>query len=317
MLRELEVSAFDRSDVTLGSNEITLSLPVSKTDCEAKGCKRTWICICDRKLPCPFHVLKAHCELLDRQGAPLTSPLFPDELGEYCAKQGVVDTIKEGARLTGMSIEDPTGNTRLSGHTFRITGARYLSAAGLDPIAIQLLGRWGSDAVLTYLAEAPLMSMGHRLKLLESERLSEVAKSSDHTFSDFDEKVKATETFEQHKDMAKQIEQLKLTLSQISRKLDHHAEQFDGLDVMLDNQQTLEVRKVINTRSNVEHSALISLQSSPHGWRTKCGWQFAGKSYAETFKHDAPLIHTYKFCPKCHSHPDHSDNTTTSTSSDD
>ncbi|CAL1125710.1 unnamed protein product [Cladocopium goreaui] len=52
-------------------------------------------------------------------------------------------------------------------HTFRITGARTLAALawlGLDAITIQLLGRWGSDAVLSYLAEAPLTNLCERPK---------------------------------------------------------------------------------------------------------------------------------------------------------
>ena len=46
------------------------------------------------------------------------------------------------------SYKDCNDTWIISGHTFRITGARTVSAWGLDPVTIQLLGRWGSMAVL-------------------------------------------------------------------------------------------------------------------------------------------------------------------------
>ena len=61
-------------------------------------------------------------------------------------------------------MRDQTGNWLISGHAFRITGARTLSTMGLDAITVQLLGRWGSDAVLSDLSEAPLTNLGDRLR---------------------------------------------------------------------------------------------------------------------------------------------------------
>lgn len=127
MLRELEASAVDRSDVSFGYDSVTLSLPVSKTDWEAKGCKRTWSCVCDRNMPCPFHILRRHCEKLDRKNADVDVPLFPDDAGSYCTEQGVVDTIRAASELAGQPAKDSSGNYILSGHTFRITGARFLA----------------------------------------------------------------------------------------------------------------------------------------------------------------------------------------------
>ena len=136
LLRELEASAVDRADVIFSEGAVTLSLPVSKTNWEAKGYERTWLCVCDRELSCPYHILLRHCADLDAQEVRPDSPLFPDSHGNYCTKIGVVNTIRKAAEMAGMQVCDSEGHHRLSGHTFRITGTRYLSAAGLDPITI-------------------------------------------------------------------------------------------------------------------------------------------------------------------------------------
>eukprot|EP00435_Cladocopium_sp_Y103_P047858 s2395_g14.t1 len=317
MLRELEASAVDRADVTLSDGSVTISLPVSKTDWEAKGCKRTWSCVCDRNIPCPYHVLLQHCRILDSAGVKPDSPLFPDKHGNYCTKSGVVDTIRAAAELTGMQIRDAEGNQRLSGHTFRITGARFLSAAGLDPITIQLLGRWGSNAVLTYLAEAPLMSLNQRIKPLDCQRLTSLKEREEPEFGDLDKRVNALEMLDGHRQWQDQLNGLRDEIAVLHRNLEDHSDQLKGIAITIDDRPITDVKKVINTTSGVEHQAVIYLSASPHTWKTKCGWRFAGKFNAETFDKDAPLIHTYRTCPKCHLLPDSDDEDSTSSSNTD
>lgn len=160
LLRELEASAIDVADVTLSDTAVSLNLPVSKVDWKAKGCTRTWTCVCDTDLPCPFHTLSAHMVALEKfrhDRAELLdpdSPLFPNAAGDYCSKAGMVATLRTAIGNTASKARD--GSWLVSGRSFRITGARTLAHHGLDPITIQLIGRWGSDAVLTYIAEPPL-----------------------------------------------------------------------------------------------------------------------------------------------------------------
>lgn len=314
MLRELEVSALDRVDIWFNDGSVTLSLPVSKTDWQAKGCTRTWSCVCDRSIPCPFHVLRQHCEQLDAMQTQPDAPLFPDEFGNYCTKTGVVNTIRRAAHLAGMELQDSEGSHLLSGHTFRITGARFLSAAGLDPITIQLLGRWGSNAVLTYLAEAPLMSMNHRLKPLDNQRLDRALHQAPPAFDDLDHRVQAEKMLKDAEELQRRLNHLTGKVDELNAEVEHHSELFEGVDVIL-NDKSLETWKVVNMRSKVEHQAIIRLTSSPHNWKTKCGWSFAGKKYAETFNDSMQLIHTYKLCPKCHLLPDQEEQHSSSDSS--
>ena len=151
MLREVEAV----SDVTLTTKSATIKLPVSKVDWQAKGCTRTWSCLCDKQLPCPLRVLEEH--------GTKDLPLFPTRAGGTCSKQGVVNTIRRAVELSGGAAIDSSGAWRISGRTFRITGAKTLCNWGLDPITIQLIGRWGSSAVLSYLSEAPLEGFHHRI----------------------------------------------------------------------------------------------------------------------------------------------------------
>lgn len=317
MLRELEASAVDRSDVTLNAGSVTISLPVSKTDWEAKGCKRTWACVCDRNIPCPYHVLLQHCRQFDAAGLKAGSPLFPDRRGNYCTKAGVVDTIRAAAEASGMQIRDSDGNHRLSGHTFRITGARFLAATGLDPITIQLLGRWGSNAVLTYLAEAPLLSLNQRIKPLDTQRLKTCDDASHLDFGELDRRVNAMEMLAVHRQSQDRLDDLQRDISALQRNVEDHSDQLKGISIALEDRQIIETKRIINTISGVEHRAVIALSASPHTWKTKCGWRFAGKFNAETFDENASLIHAYRMCPKCHLLPDSDDESSSSSSSDD
>ena len=92
-------------------------------------------------------MLKAHV-LSKRAEGVVSGPLFPNGEGNYCAKQPVVDSIRKAVDLTG-------------GNSLGMEGGPFsgIHLELLDPITIQLLGRWGSSAVLSYLAEAPLTSM--------------------------------------------------------------------------------------------------------------------------------------------------------------
>ena len=65
-------------------------------------------------------------------------------------------TIRQAALTLGSPLSSPDGTEQITGHTLRATGAQGLARAGLDLWAIQLLGRWGSDAVRLYVRQASL-----------------------------------------------------------------------------------------------------------------------------------------------------------------
>ena len=148
LLRELELSSIDLDDVSFTDDSCTLSLPVSKVDWQAKGCRRTWTCICQLSHPCPVHILKLYDDAR-RSMKTCERAWIISNSGTRCTKHGIVTMIREAVHLSGGQSKAADGTWQISGHTFRITGARTLSVWGLDPITIQLIGRWGSSAVLS------------------------------------------------------------------------------------------------------------------------------------------------------------------------
>ena len=128
MLREIEASGIQVVDLTFGHLSVTLSLPVSKVDWRAEGAKRTWQCICGTYSIYPFHILTDHFRSL--QNKHETAPLFPSSSGNFGTKDGVTGTIRHMADLAGQQVRDASGSWLISGHTFRITGARTLACLG-------------------------------------------------------------------------------------------------------------------------------------------------------------------------------------------
>lgn len=211
LLRELELSAIDMKDVSFTDTTITLSLPVSKVDWQAKGCRRTWSCKCDMRYYCPVHILRQYDDELRREGKH-TAPWIISRTEGRCSKNAVVTKIRQAVLSSGGTAKDAEDNWIIFGHTFRITGARTLSAWGLDPITIQLLGRWGSNAVLSYLAETPLLSFSDRL----TNRSAESHLSARHVAAtDLDGRQSAEIVAEQDQ-LRRELRELKAEMSDLS-----------------------------------------------------------------------------------------------------
>jgi hypothetical protein len=154
----------------------TFWLPASKTDPQARGCKRTWGCVCSDEVrnksrsytgmpPCPYHsAVEIKRDLARRfslpSGAlPTELPLFPDVSGSWCTRDGFVDTIRMMASFTGAQDTDELGRNIIGEHVWRVSGSRLLASLGVPQSMIALLARWGSDVILRYIADAPLRSL--------------------------------------------------------------------------------------------------------------------------------------------------------------
>ena len=171
LAREVELATTRAKLVALevnseGDQVVKWYLPASKTDAEARGVARAHGCCCISAAPasCPYHAVVAQLDRLRRlfpdrwsaAGPADDLPLFPAEDGTVVTKERMVATIVDAARRLRVPLESPDQSARISGHSLRVTGAQGLARAGLDVWAIQLLGRWGSDAVLGYIREVPL-----------------------------------------------------------------------------------------------------------------------------------------------------------------
>ena len=175
LTREIELSSARAQSVTVDSScrppRVHWHLPVSKADPKALGTSRVHGCSCPTSGPaasCPTHSLWDQLLFLAKKfplsfemvdgGVPKCVdpelPLFPTEAGAMASKTAVTDTIVAAARLLHLPTMAADGAERISGHSLRATGAQGLSHMGLDLWAIQLIGRWGSDAVKGYVREA-------------------------------------------------------------------------------------------------------------------------------------------------------------------
>ncbi len=81
-------------------------------------------------------------------------PLFPTITGVAVKKADMVATIVAAATKLGTPLTTEDGKERVSGHSLRATGAQGLVSIGIDTWTVQLLGRWGTAAVLGYTRDA-------------------------------------------------------------------------------------------------------------------------------------------------------------------
>ena len=150
--------------------QVRWHLPASKMDQRAEGIARTHTCTCTGRVSpaCPAHALWGQLLVLQRRfpqrwsadGPNWDLPLFPNVLGEPCGKEDMLHTIEEAAVKLRVPLAAPDRSERVTGHSLRVTGAQGLARRGWDLWSIQLLGRWGSEVVKTYVRDAPLDHWG-------------------------------------------------------------------------------------------------------------------------------------------------------------
>ena len=161
LLRGIEVSNVRCQDVTFSRDprQVTLQLPVSKADPEAKGCARTHCCICykSREPLCVYHALLDIVMALQKgQAFRPEAYLFGTE-GRMPTARQVTALAKCCAITLGQeSLDDWHAGAldRWAQHSFRVAGAQFLARCGIDVAVIQLIGRWGSNAILRYVQTA-------------------------------------------------------------------------------------------------------------------------------------------------------------------
>ena len=188
LLRGIEVAGgIKGEDVRFNRSEkaVTVRLPVSKTDLEGKGCERRHVCICSlvhdqgcphsddlatmftalQKCKCssgrhPLCVLHALLEMVVRRrkegSYDPSQPLFGD--GQVAVTQRQLTQL---ARACAFVLQQetlfewsPAVLDKWSQHCFRVSGAQLFARAGVPLPVIQVIGRWGSMAVMRYVQDA-------------------------------------------------------------------------------------------------------------------------------------------------------------------
>ena len=112
---------------------------------------------------CPFHTLLSHVQQLeDHFGAETVCdsfPLFPDEHGNTVQGDKIVELVDVLATKSGEALVTKEGQRRFGKHSFRSTGAVFLSGLGIELMKIQMMARWASAIITHYTRLAPLKSI--------------------------------------------------------------------------------------------------------------------------------------------------------------
>ena len=161
LLRAEEVVGLVLSPVNLvlhcDSRDVTLRLPVSKTDQAGHGAARRLGCVCDLdfkgiadpKAVCAACAVRRQVSRLEalfgaKLGGKRGLPLFPTREGDRPSKAALVQCWGKLAQ----------GGVAPGGHSGRRTGAKLLAKLGWSVWMIQFLGRWAASTVLGYIEEA-------------------------------------------------------------------------------------------------------------------------------------------------------------------
>jgi len=325
MLREVEAANLRAALVTVVPAIVptaTLHLPASKADSGAAGVSRSHACLCAGSPgpACPVHAawdqqLVLRARFPARAAAPGSQPslpFFPDSEGQPVAKAAFAETIRHAARLLGVPLVSPCGTLRVAGHSLRPTGAQGLARLGLDLWAVQLLGRWGSAAVMGYVrdsAAGPEAAVSRRAllgrnleDLSDAQRrgasaaeiarlaLGEVRASIPAFLSD----LRKTLLAELRQPPGQALGQAAPPASS-SSSADSDTEESDdpaGVDLAAPSPQ----EQVSSKWTCRLHKVLIGPASTPTpaDWTTVCGWRFGGTTGGrEPRPNDATCLRCY------------------------
>lgn len=100
--------------------------------------------------------------------ADIDVPMFPTVRGLHPSKASAVETFEILGSSIGQPFVSATELRLFGGHTSRVTGARELAACGLEVAKIRIMALHSGDAILRYVAEAPLRSLRADLGLNSS-----------------------------------------------------------------------------------------------------------------------------------------------------
>eukprot|EP00971_Amphidinium_carterae_P324858 6454838-Amphidinium_carterae.1 len=212
---------------------------------------------------CPFHAAVAQMtELRNRFGCggilPPSLPLFPDVTGAHVSKVKVVELLRHMSLKANPSVDVAS----ISGHSFRVTGARMLASRGIDIELIMLLARWRSSVVYRYAQDTPLATITARYRegLVSAD---EPQKANTHVTAEELDAVKS------------QLAELRNSGTAL------RSAQSPGF--------------VLNVPSGIVHSLKnATLDTTSSYWRSRCGWRFSSGHFRLLFD---PLDH--KKCAKC------------------
>ena len=92
-------------------------------------------------------------------------PLFPTVDGAHVSPESMLLLVEWIAGKTGEAIVDDEGRRKFGKHSWRSTGAVYLTGVvGIEILKVQLLARWASPIITHYTRLAPFAVVGGGLQ---------------------------------------------------------------------------------------------------------------------------------------------------------
>ena len=170
---------------------------------------------------------------------------------------------------------------RFHGHVARVAGAQFYTKKGVPVFQTQLMGRWGSMAILRYIQDAPLEVLPESIQeALSGPSLGSVVQEM-ATGDDQTELVRRIE---------EKLETQSVQIAACIHEIQALADRFKKND-------SKAVHHVQNKATGVVHRICFGGQLSiPELWTTACGWNF-GTSDRRRIDMEAAL--NLKHCKKC------------------
>ena len=167
MLRGIETAAARLADVwfetTAFGRMVLFTLPCHKTDTVGLCITRSHPCTCSDNLAalCPYHTLETFIRCNHVPNTTRTDEyLFYGRQGGAITHLETIEVFRNAIASTGAELTrlGPQGQVlhRFNEHVCRVSGSQFLTRLGYPFETVQLIGRWGSDAVRKYVQEAPL-----------------------------------------------------------------------------------------------------------------------------------------------------------------
>eukprot|EP00438_Fugacium_kawagutii_P016783 Skav217461 [mRNA] locus=scaffold1405:68992:70746:+ [translate_table: standard] len=330
MLREIELSSSKAQFLSLDGSQVTLTIPVRKTNAQGSLEYRSLSCACKAQelSLCPWHAAERHLVRLSLRPdffSALTCPLCPNDDGRAPSKAEVISVIRSTLKSAGVETTrtDHEGNIheRFGGHSLRVAGASFLSSAGVEKGQIQLLGRWTSTAIERYTQDAGLMvtptipsrvlggdSAGRLEPPLISTQTPATPQFSTSVAPRTPSRSAAAQPPPPQNKMVQDLQSAHHSLTQLVTQLS------SDVSALKQSVPATDQVLVVRCRSRVVHlGACDEVLNNPEAWRTRCGWNYG----LARFMRVPAISHPLRACKKCHGHEGSSDSEGSVASNDD
>ena len=166
----------------------------------------------------------------------------------------------------GFQTVAPNGDALYTGHCLRVGGAQFLAAAGLPLETIMLLGRWASEVVRRYIAEAPLKAatMTLKRKMAESANFGLQALIAEQRAERVQASMASTASW---KSLVADLDRITCRAAELER--------MPVVSPPAENTSSSFPQYVVNYHTRCWHNVPpTAVCSHPAGWATLCGWRY-------------------------------------------